>query len=840
MANFNEVDGVEKDQVKVNGSEYSCIFDSASNINIVSNNFIKQIPGVKINQRPISESIKLINGQAVKLRRYVKLEIEYRHKSAMADFYILGNSVADLLIGNPLINKLEDRKKFPLKCAIPTRGGTIVSRSRPIRSIAEKREFQELVESFEKRGIIEESRSLWLNPVVIIRKKTGAIRFCIDLRRVNDLVDLDRFELPRIQDTIRSLHGQKYFSIVDLKDGYFQVDIEEKDREKTTFIDGIGRLMQFRKMPQGFKNSPAIFQRGMQLILKDHIPSKCVVYIDDILIFGRNKDEHDRNLELVTDRLEQYGLEINSDKMIVREKTVKFLGFEITQNKILPLRTRSEGIINFPIPSTQKQLRKFLGLLNYDRTFIKDLSSKVNPLYTLLERKTRKLEMGKESIKTFNEVKKLWAENLELRMPSEEGKFTLETDASDIGLGAVLKQEGSVIAYISRVLKGAEVNYSITEKETLAAIWAMEKLEYWLVGREFVLVSGHKAIESIRSKVEFGTKRIQRWMSRLERFNFVVMYKQGSELVEADTLSRNCQREDKVDQILTIHRESGHRKDIHSKVLENGIDISRQELQKIISSCDTCLVYDRVRVRGGSHIISSEIGERVAIDVMDIDKRYKVVLAIDYFTRKAWGMLFKRKIQENVTKVLEAVYKDIKFKELLSDNGKEFDNELVKKWCSDREIKHEFSIPYYHQGNGRVERLNRTIRECIKKDKGLYAQRLNSALKTYNNNIHRALGMSPNEAMNPVNHDRIRDKMEKYAKEFKSRNLNDLKEGDCVYIQNESPKSKMDKVFDDTGKITECEPNNGYKVKLDNGGIIRRHRTQLKFRQGNVVDDVHG
>ena len=428
-----------------------------------------------------------------------------------------------------------------------------------------------------------------------MRKKTGAMRFCIDLRRVNELVDLDRFELPLIHSVVRSLHGQRCFSIIDLKDGYFQVELCEKYREKTAFLDGAGRLMQFRKMPQGYKNSPAIFQRGMQLILKDLIPSKCIAYIDDILVFGKDKAEHKNNFESVMGRLKDHGMKVNEEKLIYCNSSVNFLGYSISHNKISPLKTRSSGITNFPVPSTHKQMRRFLGLLNYDRLFIKNLSSKIAPLYSVLEKGKRNLNLEKSIIEVFNSVKQLWVDDLELRMPDDNEQFVLETDASDLGLGAVLKQNKKVIAYMSRVLKGAEKHYSITEKETLAAIWATEKLENRLIGREFILETDHKALESIRNKVDFGTGRIRRWMSRLERFNYKVVYRKCDEMVKSDTLLRNCQGEgiddSKVDEsaIRKMHIELGHRKNIQKNLGDKGIHVSKKSIREALASCEKCL-----------------------------------------------------------------------------------------------------------------------------------------------------------------------------------------------------------------------------------------------------------
>ncbi|KAG0437707.1 Retrovirus-related Pol polyprotein from transposon 17.6 [Dictyocoela muelleri] len=199
--------------------------------------------------------------------------------------------------------------------------------------------------------------------------------------------------------------------------------------------------MQFTKMPQGYKNSPAIFQRGMGLILDGMIGKSCLSYIDDILVFGRDIEEHDKNLNLVKEHLSRYNLIINEEKSIYRVKEVEFLGYKISENKIAPLTKRSEDITNYSRPNTKKQLMRFLGLLNYDRLFIKNLSEKSKPLYELLKNDGNKLKWSKISEDLFQEIKKVYSEKLENIMPDMNKKFVLETDASVIGLGAVLKQD---------------------------------------------------------------------------------------------------------------------------------------------------------------------------------------------------------------------------------------------------------------------------------------------------------------------------------------------------------------------------------------------------------------
>ncbi|KAF9761956.1 Retrovirus-related Pol polyprotein from transposon opus [Nosema granulosis] len=466
----------------------------------------------------------------------------------------------EILISNSLVKKLKSKMKIPIECTIETNNKGTVSWSRPIKSLKDKEDFQESILDLERRNIVEESKSLWLNPVQLVRKKNGKLRFCIDLRRVNDLVDQDCFEIPRIQELLSSLHGKKLFTGIDLEDGFFQIPIKESDREKTTFYTG-KRLMQFKRMPQGFKNSPAIFQRVMHLVLKDLIGTCCLVYIDDILVFVKDRKEHDENLKKVLERIEEYGLKENTEKRAECQERIKFLGYEIGHDEVKPSLNRAQGIIDYQIPKTKKELQRFLGMINYDRLFIKDLSSMLKPLYALTG-KEAKFTMGKIEKDIFFKIKDQWSKNLSLIIPDPKKPFTLETDASNVGIGGVLRQEGKPVAYVSRILNKAEQNYGITEKETLAALWAMEKLQYLLLGNRFTLITDHFATEQIKSKIDFGSSRIQRWFHRFERFNFDIEYRKGETLVVSDALNRAlyiskdgvAKRVSKGDSIMEYHK----------------------------------------------------------------------------------------------------------------------------------------------------------------------------------------------------------------------------------------------------------------------------------------------
>jgi Reverse transcriptase (RNA-dependent DNA polymerase)/RNase H-like domain found in reverse transcriptase/Integrase core domain/Aspartyl protease len=835
--------------VKINGVLIKAVFDSGASESVITSKLLKRIgivKGVKTHKE-----FSVIDGSVVVVDQVVDLSVEYKNRRIIEAFNVVRNEKEEiLLLSNACIKELRSKKVIPIECTIDTKDHPPISWSRPIRNLKDKRDFEILISDLEARDIVEGSKSSWLNPAVLVRKKNGNLRFCGDFRKLNDIVDLDGFEIPKIQELITLLHGKKYFTSIDLKDGFFQIPIRECDKEKTAFYTG-KRLMQFKKMPQGFKNSPAIFQRAMQLILEDLLETACLVYIDDILVYGTTMDEHDRNLRKVLTRLEEYNLEENRDKRVERVESIKFLGYEIAYNLVKPSLERAQGIMDYKSPESRKELQRFIGMINYDRHFVKGLSDLLLPFYKLQSKETKFLWTETEE-EIFKQIKKKWKEDLELVIPDMEGEFTLETDASDSGLGACLRQNDKPVAFLSRTLRGAEKNYGITEKEVLAALWAMEKLQYHLVGKRFTLITDHKAIEFIKTKIEFGSARVQRWFHRFEKFNFDVEYRKGSEMVTADALSRsfndrillvNSNRtndEEIAAQIIKYHIKLNHRKKIKQDLVRTGLNVSQKTIDNVLSKCWTCLRKDRKPIKPGKFIFSFSPGEKVSLDILEIKKRDYVVLAIDYFTRKIFGKTLKTKDPNKILEFVTEVHRKLPIKTLITDNGREFNNESINNYCQENKINRLFSIPYYHQSNGRIERANRTVREALKHSKGPTKKVLKEVIASYNMTFHRGIGMTPNDAEQPKNRSEVLKKQEEYAKEFSKRlsKYESIKMNDKVLIKNENKENKMDNEFDQSGIVTCILGNDTYEVKSGRHKFVR-HASQLKRLGGGMLDDTH-
>jgi hypothetical protein len=316
---------VDERIIEIQGVKYKAIFDTGASESMICSGALEGLEDVKV--KPTVKEYSYFDGGTNKTCGVVELKFVHKNKTYIENFNVVDVPLKkNILIANTMVKSISEVKKpIPIKCSINTGNSAPVNWTRPIRSQKDREEFAELLKELESKGIVEPSQSTWLNPVVITRKRDGKILFCIDFRRLNDLVQLDGFEVPRIYEILAALHDKRYFSTIDLKDGFYHVDLNEQDREKTTFFTG-SRLMQIFKMPQGFRNSPAVFQRAMTLMFKDVIGVKCFIYIDDILVFGKTKEEHDDNLAEILSIMNCYGLKENVDKRVTCKKRYHSLG----------------------------------------------------------------------------------------------------------------------------------------------------------------------------------------------------------------------------------------------------------------------------------------------------------------------------------------------------------------------------------------------------------------------------------------------------------------------------------------------------------------------------------
>lgn len=405
--------------------------------------------------------------------------------------------------------------------------------------LAKRTEVENMIKSMEEQGIIEESSSPWASPVVLVKKKDGDTRFCVDYRRLNDVTRKDSYPLPRIDDTLDTLSEAKWFSTLDLKSGYWQVEVHPDDREKTAFSVGSG-LMQFKVLPFGLCNASATFERLMDCVLRGLTWKTCLVYLDDIIVFGKTFEEHISNLRGVFQRLRGAHLKLSPKKCHLFRGQVKYLGHVVSSEGVSTDPEKIEAVRTWPIPKDRRELRSFLGLASYYRRFIKGFANTARSLHQLTE-KGRPFLWTDMCDKSFEELKGALCKAPVLRYPKPGQKFILDTDASNHGIGAVLSQvtdgEEAPVAYFSKTLSKAERNYCVTRKELLAVILATKHFHKYLYGQKFVLRTDHAALKWLMQFKNLEGQ-VARWVEQLQTYDFEIQHRKGRVHSNADALSR--------------------------------------------------------------------------------------------------------------------------------------------------------------------------------------------------------------------------------------------------------------------------------------------------------------
>lgn len=390
-----------------------------------------------------------------------------------------------------------------------------------------------------ENNIIQPSCSPWAAPVVLVRKRDGGLRFCVDYRKLNDVTRKDAYPLPRIDDALDSLNKACWFSTLDLASGYWQVELDPRDKHKTAFITRQG-LFEFNVLSFGLCNSPSTFQRLMDLVLADLQWTTCLVYLDDIITFGRTFQEHLARLDEVLTKLRQANLKVKPAKCHLFATQVQYLGHVISSDGVKADPAKVEAVRQWPVPKTQTEVRSFLGLASYYRRFVKGFAEIARPLHQLTE-KGRRFKWTESCQVAFEQLKQSLMSAPVLAYPDPSKTFVLDTDASDAGIGAVLSQEEGgcehVIAYASRALTKQERKYATTKKELLSMVSFIRHFKHYLLGKEFVLRTDHNSLRWLHN-FQGLEGQLARWVEQLASFQYKIVHRPGRGHTNADALSR--------------------------------------------------------------------------------------------------------------------------------------------------------------------------------------------------------------------------------------------------------------------------------------------------------------
>ncbi|MCG8094292.1 MAG: DDE-type integrase/transposase/recombinase [Candidatus Thiodiazotropha endolucinida] len=402
-------------------------------------------------------------------------------------------------------------------------------------------------------GAIRNSQSPFSSNIVLVRKKDNSLRFCIDFRKLNNKTIKDAYALPRIEETIDTLSGSKYFSKLDLRSGYWQVGIKEGDKHKTAFSAGPLGFFECNRMAFGLTNAPSTFQRLMERCMGDLHLKECLIYLDDIIIFSKTFDEHITRLQNVFKQLEQHGLKLKASKCEFFKTQVQYLGHIVSDKGVQTDPDKIAALKEWPAPSNIQELRSFLGFAGYYRRFVCNYSKIAKPLNDLLvgHPTTKKAKRPKSAVPwTWGPEQQTAFDTLIEKLTSPpilaysdySKEFILNIDASGDGLGAVLYQEHDgierVIAYASRGLRASECNYPAHKLEFLALKWAVcDKFHDYLYGNTFTVRTDNNPLTYVLTTAKLDATG-HRWLAALSSYNFKLIYRSGKKNQDADALSR--------------------------------------------------------------------------------------------------------------------------------------------------------------------------------------------------------------------------------------------------------------------------------------------------------------
>lgn len=415
--------------------------------------------------------------------------------------------------------------------------------------LGKKKIEQEEIKKMLDNGIIEPSKSAWSSPIVLVPKKDGSTRFCVDYRKLNEITIKDAYPLPRVDDCLDALANSKWFSSMDLNSGFWQIGMAEEHREKTAFSTSLG-LFHFKVMPFGLCNSPSTLSRLLEDVLRGLQWEECLLYMDDIIVPGSTFAEALQRIEIIFERLRDANLKLKPSKCNLFQKSVKFLGHTVSEKGVHTDPDKTEVIRNWPIPKTAREIRSYLGLCSYYRRFVPGFAHTAKPLHKLCE-KNSQFTWTDDCQQAFDSLKTALMTPPILAYPIPGKTFILDTDASDRATGAVLSQKHDdgehVIAYLSKAMNKHEQSYCVTRKELLAVVNALKHFHSYLYGQEVLLRTDNSAVSWVQN-LKNPTGQMARWLQEIGNYNLKVTHRPGKKHTNADAMSRNpckvCVRQD--------------------------------------------------------------------------------------------------------------------------------------------------------------------------------------------------------------------------------------------------------------------------------------------------------
>lgn len=629
-------------------------------------------------------------------------------------------------------------------------------------------EISRQIKDLKEKGLIRDSDSPWAFPVTLAKKKDGTSRMCIDYRRLNTITIDDKMPLPRIDDILDRLRHAKYFTTLDVAWGYWHIEMDSNSINKTAFITHEGHY-EWLVMPFGLKNAPSTFQRILQLVLGKTLYKGAINYLDDVIVYSDTLERHLQLLECIFKLFKIHNIKLKSTKCHFLQNKVEYLGYIVSHNKVEPSPSKIESVRSFPAPTSVTEVRRFLGLANYYRRFVPDFAKITKPLTALL-RKDVSFNWSDEQQTAFDQLRKILTSKPVLALYDREKPCLLYTDASKVGIGAMLVQKdekGSEhpIAYYSKALNKHESNYTAFELECLAVIRAVEHFQVYL-SLPFTIITDHHALKWLLS-LKNPTGKLYRWSIKLSTYNYTLIHKPGKSQQHVDALSRapvalHLSNREVLEQqknadlsfvknpiiensIVMIEHNNTKRiavpESLRPKVLSDLHDdfshpgrnktiqlITRRywwpkmipEIKQYVSSCRTCQLVKQTKhpTIGKMQLPTSQLdpGDLVGLDTIVMgpaarnSKHQYIQVFVDHASRYVWAYPTIKNTSSSVTNLIDKLMSSgVTIKKILTDNHKNFTSNEIKRCLNRHNIKHLLSTPYHPQTNGIVERFNGTL-----------------------------------------------------------------------------------------------------------------------------------
>lgn len=670
-------------------------------------------------------------------------------------------------------------------------------RPRPV-SPAIEAAMKEIVADLLDQGVISESTSSFSSPVVMVRKPTGAWRFCVDYRSLNAVTVKFMNPMPNNMETLERMRGKRYFCVIDLRNGFYNFPIKEEDRHKTAFACPFG-LFEFNRLSMGLSNSPPWFQKVITNVLHGLIGNICECFVDDICIYADTESQLVERLDIVLSRLSLTDVRVKLDKCQFGLTSVVYLGHLLNGDGITISSERKLALSQFQIPQTVKALRRFLGFTNYMRMFIPNYARQSAPLNKLLNKNSVwPTCMGAVEIASFEKLKQAIIDAPMLAFLDYEKPIFVATDASVSGVGGVLyqlddAQNPQIVCFVSKGLNDVQSKWSTIEIECFAIFFVLNKIQQYVRGHNFVLLTDHKNLKWLYNS---QVPKLVRWSLFLQEFTFDIQYIPGPDNVVSDALSRMLEDF----KHLPVDHDAFHKK-IHAIGVANQYDdevITSTEGLQLLADVHNDIgghigitaslrllrdrgyewsgmavdVYDYIqrcitcqKVKGNKQ--TSLVGDfrslttydpfyEISLDTLgpypiDSEGNQYIMSVVDSFTRYTELVAVKDKSSASAAHVLLQIFKRYGSPvRIRSDGGGEFVNEMIAKYLELLKVEHVKTLPYRPQANALVERRNKDVNDhlraiCFDRHDYNWSKYLPCVQRILNSAYHSSLGVSPNE-----------------------------------------------------------------------------------------------